>query len=292
MAFGPMFLLAVPFVAALVAAAPATAPAPEAAPWSAAVIEIEVVLKGFGEGNVLTLWVDPHEDDVYPAAVRQGVHDRVTEADREKLNARLAARRELAATRREHLESHYPGARLTTSHRGSLIPFSWRTEPAADAGAGADADAAAGACPPSSTLSDAELIDHVRHSIVSARLGMSKLSVSDRGGTVMAVDGMSSSDVRHLLNNLGSAPGTRYLEVGVYKGSTMASVLTANEEEVDVAVGIDLWGTYASVMATGSKENSGVVLGEAHRNLKAASEVATEIPLEIQLIQADCFTQV
>ena len=58
---------------------------------------------------------------------------------------------------------------------------------------------------------------------------------------------------------------------------------------MDVAVGIDLWGEYASVMATGARGNGASVMMTAQANLKACSEVETTFPLDIQLIQADAF---
>ena len=40
---------------------------------------------------------------------------------------------------------------------------------------------------------------------------------------------MSSSKVRHLINNLCSLNGTRYLEIGSYKGSTLIAAAKGNE---------------------------------------------------------------
>jgi len=84
----------------------------------------------------------------------------------------------------------------------------------------------------------AELIEHVRLCIVNARSGLSRLlSVPD----VLQIEGMSSLSVRHLLNNLASAPGTRYLEIGSWRGSTFVSALAKNAEAVDDALAVDAW---------------------------------------------------
>ena len=53
------------------------------------------------------------------------------------------------------------------------------------------------------------------------------------------IEAQSSSKVRMFLNNLCNCPGTRYLEIGVWRGSTFVSALYGNEDNVDVAVAID-----------------------------------------------------
>ena len=53
---------------------------------------------------------------------------------------------------------------------------------------------------------------------------------------------MSDARVRHLLSNLCSAQGARYLEVGCWRGSTLTAALAGNELRVDLAVGVDKWG--------------------------------------------------
>src|SRR5579872_3190335 len=55
------------------------------------------------------------------------------------------------------------------------------------------------------------LINHVQKSIKNAERGISKLSKD-----VLGIDGLSSSKVRHFLNNICSIPGTNYLEIGVW----------------------------------------------------------------------------
>lgn len=48
---------------------------------------------------------------------------------------------------------------------------------------------------------------------------------------ILALEGMSSAKVRHLLNNICSRKGTRYLEVGVWKGATFCSANYGNAVE-------------------------------------------------------------
>jgi len=84
-----------------------------------------------------------------------------------------------------------------------------------------------------------ELVEHVRRAVVNARSGLSRLLAGEGG--VLRLQGMSDDSIRHLLNNLCNAPGTRYLEVGSWRGSTLASCLSGNEVRVDRAVAVDSW---------------------------------------------------
>ncbi len=68
-----------------------------------------------------------------------------------------------------------------------------------------------------------KMIEHVKTSIARAEMGLSKLTPE-----ALQVPGMSSPKVRHLLNNLCSLPGTSYLEIGCWKGSTLVAALTGN----------------------------------------------------------------
>jgi hypothetical protein len=79
-----------------------------------------------------------------------------------------------------------------------------------------------------------ELTGHVERSIKLADLGVSNLSKD-----IFYLDGMSSPKVRAFLNNLCERKGTRYLEIGLWKGSTFISALYGNEQMVDLAIGID-----------------------------------------------------
>lgn len=80
------------------------------------------------------------------------------------------------------------------------------------------------------------LIAYVQKCIALADKNISNLS-SD----VLKLDGMSSSKVRHLLNNLGGMPNLNYLEIGVWKGSTWVSALFQNQNNLISAVAIDNW---------------------------------------------------
>lgn len=80
------------------------------------------------------------------------------------------------------------------------------------------------------------LIEHVKKSIENAKNGVSRLDDS-----VLSIDGMSSSKVRHLLNNLCSLPSTSYLEIGVWKGSTLVSALFGNSSTISYSVAVDNW---------------------------------------------------
>lgn len=82
------------------------------------------------------------------------------------------------------------------------------------------------------------LIGHVVTSIKKADLGISKLN-----GEILALEGMSSNKVRHFLNNICSLQNGRYLEIGVWKGSTFVSALYKNNL-VD-AIAIDNWSEFA-----------------------------------------------
>lgn len=83
-----------------------------------------------------------------------------------------------------------------------------------------------------------DLVEHVRLSVANARSGLSRLLVTP---AVLEVEGMSDDSVRHLLNNLASAPGTKYLEIGSWRGSTFVSALAGNELTIDNALALDSW---------------------------------------------------
>lgn len=84
-----------------------------------------------------------------------------------------------------------------------------------------------------------KLIEHVKQSIALAEKGVSKLT-SD----VLAIEGMSSSKVRHLLNNLCSLPNIGYLEIGTWFGSTWVSALYKNCPQMSFAIAIDDWSQF------------------------------------------------
>lgn len=80
------------------------------------------------------------------------------------------------------------------------------------------------------------LINHVKKSIALAEKRISKLTPG-----VLAVEGMTSPKIKHLLNNLCTLPQTSYLEIGVWKGATFTAALYANHDSIQQAVGIDNW---------------------------------------------------
>lgn len=75
--------------------------------------------------------------------------------------------------------------------------------------------------------------------LVDAAIDAAGRHLSRLPPAVLALNGMSSPKVRHLLNNLCRRPGTRYLEVGVWAGSTLISALSGNAETVVAADAID-----------------------------------------------------
>lgn len=61
--------------------------------------------------------------------------------------------------------------------------------------------------------------------------------------TILSLDGMSGKKTRHFYNNICSLPGTRYIEIGTWRGSTLCSAIYGN---VVKGVAIDNW-SYSSV---------------------------------------------
>lgn len=78
------------------------------------------------------------------------------------------------------------------------------------------------------------LVRHVQNAIDDANSNF-----SDLPDEILELGGMSSPKVRHFLNNVCDRPGTRYLEVGTYAGSTLVSALYGNESTVLMADAID-----------------------------------------------------
>lgn len=83
------------------------------------------------------------------------------------------------------------------------------------------------------------LIEHVKSSIENAKRGVSKLTPD-----VLRIQGMSSAKGRHFLNNLCQLPETRYLEIGVWQGSTWVSALYGNSKNVVHATAIENWSEF------------------------------------------------
>ena len=82
-------------------------------------------------------------------------------------------------------------------------------------------------------------IDFVKKAISAARAGKSKLPVE-----IYEIEGMSARGGRQLLNHLCSRRATRYLEIGVWQGSTWVASLYGNERSVEEAVAIDNWSMF------------------------------------------------
>lgn len=84
------------------------------------------------------------------------------------------------------------------------------------------------------TYSTAEgLIEIVKESIVKPESKLTKEVADFRG--------MSTPKIRHFLNNLCSYGPCKYLEIGVYSGSTLIPTVFRNDVE---AIGIDNWSQF------------------------------------------------
>jgi hypothetical protein len=70
-------------------------------------------------------------------------------------------------------------------------------------------------------------IDQIKHAISEANFFRSKLTPE-----ALAVPGMTSLKIRHLMNNLG-AIGTRFAEIGTHKGGTFCSTIFQNENLIN-----------------------------------------------------------
>ncbi len=81
-----------------------------------------------------------------------------------------------------------------------------------------------------------QLVEHVKRCIALGEQKKSPLT-----DAVLNIPGMSGYKVKHFLNNLCSIPGTSYLEIGCWKGSTLVAALYGNERNVRYAVAIDNW---------------------------------------------------
>lgn len=80
------------------------------------------------------------------------------------------------------------------------------------------------------------LVQHVMSSIEKAESFSSGLDES-----VLKMPGYSSPKVRHFMNNLCSIQNIKYLEIGVWQGSTFVSALYNNQKNIVKAFAIDNW---------------------------------------------------
>lgn len=90
-----------------------------------------------------------------------------------------------------------------------------------------------------------QLIEHVKTSLHNASEGKSKLT-SEVLKLYNSQNGASGIKERHLLNNLCSLPGTRYLEVGVFHGSTFTAALFNNNTTILDAIAVDNWSQFGN----------------------------------------------
>lgn len=72
-----------------------------------------------------------------------------------------------------------------------------------------------------------ELVEQLKTSYDNAEKLQSKISQD-----IIDIEGMSGLKTRHFYNNLLSYPGSRYLEVGPWKGSSVCSAMYQNEAMV------------------------------------------------------------
>ncbi len=86
---------------------------------------------------------------------------------------------------------------------------------------------------------EVQLINHVKDSVTSAEQHVSRLTPA-----ILALDGMSSTKNRCLLNNILTLPSANYLEIGCWKGSTLVSALYGNETTINTASVIDNWSEF------------------------------------------------
>jgi hypothetical protein len=70
-------------------------------------------------------------------------------------------------------------------------------------------------------------VNHIYQAFERANKNESKIHED-----ILKLEGMSGSKTRHLYNNLVNFEGARYLEIGCWKGSTLASAMYKNSAEI------------------------------------------------------------
>lgn len=83
---------------------------------------------------------------------------------------------------------------------------------------------------------EAKYIAHVEECFAKADRNESKIN-----DEIIAMDGMTGTKTRHLYNNLVSMPGTKYLEIGVWKGSSSCAAMFRNNA---YCVFMDNWAAF------------------------------------------------
>jgi len=109
------------------------------------------------------------------------------------------------------------------------------------------------------------LVQHTKNALYLTLNGKSKLAQPD-----FKLKGMSGALGRMFLNNLCSTENIRYLEIGLWMGSTFCCALKDNSVD---AVGIDNWSQF-----NGPKNE----FLDAYQKYKGTNEV--------QILDADCFS--
>ena len=113
-------------------------------------------------------------------------------------------------------------------------------------------------------------IHHLETSIQNAQQGISRLD-----SNILSLPGMSSSLVRHFLNNVCALPRTSYLEIGCWQGSTLISALYGNKETLVDAVAIDNWALHP----------------EQNNKVKFLRNIETYLPeYPLRFFEQDCFS--
>jgi len=77
------------------------------------------------------------------------------------------------------------------------------------------------------TISTNDLINHLKISYEMAENNISKIN-----DEILGLRGMTGKKTRHFYNNLLSIDGIRYLEVGVWKGSSVCSAMYGNKANI------------------------------------------------------------
>jgi hypothetical protein len=72
-----------------------------------------------------------------------------------------------------------------------------------------------------------DFVAHIEACVEKAEAGVSNLCPE-----ILALEGMSGLKTRHLYNNLVAFDGARYLEIGCWKGSTLAAAMYLNNAKI------------------------------------------------------------
>lgn len=126
--------------------------------------------------------------------------------------------------------------------------------------------------------------------LVEASIAVAEQMAGGLPESVLQLQGMSSAKVRRLLNHLCTRPGTRYLEVGVWAGSTLISALFGNTATVVAADAIDNFSQFGGPRAE-FEANTRQFLGEGrfHFHDKNHLEVspALQPPVNVYFYDGD-----